>query len=170
MNPRFIRFKAKKAKPCFYCRRATKLRVVHERPVGGTYVQMQNTCLCAGCLQAMGMVAQAQKMLNEEDDTLVAVLADPIPPMFSEEEYNPADAIDDVTAEGYRDEPRDEDEFRISAFMESQVMPSRKWTRSTLAAAKSIADQAVSKLNYLTAEVRNTFGGDISDVLYKASK
>lgn len=58
------------------------------------------------------------------------------------------------------------DEFQITAFKKGSE--SRVWTRSSLDIAKFIADQAVEKLGYEQAEVRNIFGGDVSDVLYEA--
>lgn len=67
MNPRFIRFKSKKARPCLYCRKATKLRLSHEQVRNGKHVEVQKTCVCVVCLQALGMVAQAQNMLKEEE-------------------------------------------------------------------------------------------------------
>jgi hypothetical protein len=57
------------------------------------------------------------------------------------------------------------DEFLITATAEGKEP--RTWTRSTYAVAKFIADSAVSdRSDYERAEVINTYGGDISDVLY----
>jgi hypothetical protein len=61
-----------------------------------------------------------------------------------------------------------EDEFLIQAT--GPGMEDRSWTRSTLAVAQHIADQAITKLGYAYVEVRNTFGGHISDPLYKVEK
>lgn len=61
-----------------------------------------------------------------------------------------------------------EDEFLIRAT--GQGMEDRSWTRSTLAVAQHIADQAITKLGYAYAEVRNQYGGVFSDPLYKVEK
>jgi hypothetical protein len=58
----------------------------------------------------------------------------------------------------------DTDEFEIKAT--GPEMKDRVWTRSTMGAACSIADQAVERLGYKRAEVVNTYGGHRSDVLY----
>jgi len=58
----------------------------------------------------------------------------------------------------------DTDEFEIKAT--GTDMQDRVWTRSTMGAACSIADQAVERLGYQRAEVVNTYGGHRSDVLY----
>lgn len=58
-----------------------------------------------------------------------------------------------------------EDEFLIVAKKEGQ--PDRSWTRSTLSTSQFIADQAITRLGYEMATVVNTFGGHISDPLYK---
>lgn len=60
-----------------------------------------------------------------------------------------------------------EDEFLIQAT--GPNLHNRSWTRSTYDVAKHIADQSVFKLGYTRAEVRNTFGGHISDVLYEVT-
>jgi hypothetical protein len=61
-----------------------------------------------------------------------------------------------------------EDEFLIVAKLDGQ--PDRSWTRSTLSVAQHIADQAITRLGYTTASVVNTFGGHVSDPLYKVEK
>ena len=58
----------------------------------------------------------------------------------------------------------DTDEFEIKAT--GTDMQDRVWTRSTMGAACSIADQAVDRLGYQRAEVVNTYGGHRSDTLY----
>lgn len=60
-----------------------------------------------------------------------------------------------------------EDEFRIDATGGPEAP--RTWTRSTYSVAKFIADSVVARLGYTRAEVRNTFGGTISDVIYTAT-
>lgn len=62
-----------------------------------------------------------------------------------------------------------DEEFKIEAFKtnESGREITRIWTRDKLSVAKFIADSAVEKLGYSRAEVRNTFGGDVSNLLYK---
>ena len=60
-----------------------------------------------------------------------------------------------------------EDEFLIEATCPGK--PNRSWTRSTLGVAQHIADQAIRTLGYTRAEVRNTFGGHLSDVLYEVT-
>lgn len=60
----------------------------------------------------------------------------------------------------------DIDEFEIRAT--SSDKEPRIWTRDTLDTAKSIADQAVSRLGYERAQVVNTYGGVRSDILYLA--
>lgn len=57
------------------------------------------------------------------------------------------------------------DEFQIKAWKEDGT--EKVWERSTLAIAKSIADQTIEK-GYVYAEVRNTYGGHISDPLHTA--
>lgn len=61
-----------------------------------------------------------------------------------------------------------EDEFLIQA--DGPGMENRSWTRSTLGVAQYIADQAVTKLGYAHAEVRNQYGGHLSDTLYEVRK
>lgn len=61
-----------------------------------------------------------------------------------------------------------EDEFLIQAT--GPGMEDRSWTRSTLAVAEHIADQAITRLGYAYAEVRNQFGGHLSDPLYKVER
>ena len=56
------------------------------------------------------------------------------------------------------------DEFEIRA---TGDQGERIWTRSHYHVAKYIADQTITKLGYSRAEVRNTFGGHRSDVLYE---
>lgn len=58
------------------------------------------------------------------------------------------------------------DEFEVKATCPTKGQ--RVWTRDSLEAAKSIADQAISKLGYTRAQVVNTFGGHRSNVLYLA--
>jgi hypothetical protein len=58
------------------------------------------------------------------------------------------------------------DEFEIKATGHPTGLLDRTWTRSKLAAATSIADQAVQKLGYTRAEVINTFGGHRSQPIY----
>lgn len=61
-----------------------------------------------------------------------------------------------------------EDEFLIQAT--GPGMEDRSWTRSTLAVAQYIADSAITKLGYAYAEVRNQYGGHMSDPLYQVEK
>lgn len=96
-NPQFIRDKARKFRACAFCQKPTRLRVSYQ--VGPR--TLANRCLCAVCLQALGMMAQAQKMLGEEDDTLKPSPTPPVLEEWAEEGESEADVIDDVTAAGY---------------------------------------------------------------------
>jgi len=60
------------------------------------------------------------------------------------------------------------DEFRIDATDVSGA-PVRRWTRNSFDVSTFIADQAVERLGFVRAEVRNQFQGDISDVLYEVT-
>jgi hypothetical protein len=58
------------------------------------------------------------------------------------------------------------DEFLI----EAKGSDVRTWTRSTLAVAQFIADQAISRLGYNEAKVYNVYGGHKSDALYTVQR
>lgn len=96
-NPQFIRDKARKFRACAFCQKPTRLRVTYQAESR----TLANRCLCAVCLQALGMMAQAQKMLGEEDDTAKPAPAQPVLEAWPEDGESEADLIDDVTAEGY---------------------------------------------------------------------
>jgi len=63
----------------------------------------------------------------------------------------------------------DTDEFLIEA-KGKIAEETETWTRNNLAAAQSIADQAIRRLGYLEARVYNTYGGVRSDALYVVRK
>jgi hypothetical protein len=56
------------------------------------------------------------------------------------------------------------DEFEIIARASDRT--ERRWTRSNIDAARSLAEQAVDKHGYVYAQVVNVFGGHRSDPLH----
>lgn len=56
------------------------------------------------------------------------------------------------------------DEFRITGFKNG--VEEKIWTRDSFTGAKGLAKHAVDNHGYDRVEVRNTFGGHISDPLF----
>lgn len=58
------------------------------------------------------------------------------------------------------------DEFEVRGYTDDEGERGGTWTRATLAASMAFAEELVARHGYRRAEVRNTYGGHRSDVLY----